>query len=865
VQTVGFGSIRTKNFNSLILPLSVFIFICFNMAKISNTQIANRKARRKDDRQSKRRKKLVAEESAVQEKNLNPAKNAKVQKKPGRANHNKTKHEVDDKYAGFDPETAAAMKRDDDEIAELEEKMGLKAGGKEKARLHREYAKLEGFGEGFGGFLDGLDHLMTRGIRESENESEDVDLDFGEDINESSEDEEMVPMKGPSEGFDNDESIVDELTEEQDDERGEEHNQSSDDEIFIVEQMDRGPEDEDSGADDESTAELDHDASHVYHPSEGEDIYGNTIDNRKPAVQPTKYVPPHLRTAPLEEDDQDRKEKLRVLQRLLNNALNRLSEDNLISVAHSVSNLYPAYATSDVNESLWSNVFNACVDRPSLMAGMIPVYVACLAGIHIQTGDSVQLGGFLMEHVLTKLWNDLQLSRTQDSDKEVGIAGDIEVNKEICNLMLVFCYLYNFGIVHSSFTYDVIRHFIEHFSELDVELLLLTLSHCGHALRSDDPSALREIVFMVQKRTVEQQKKGLSSSSRLEFMISAMTDLKNNKKRKQDTVFGDKTGKLRKQIGRIKSNVAAGGGSRAADSCLRITLNDILNVEAKGRWWKVGASWVGNQYTGRDDGSIDDSDQAHKEGSSKTTEEEELLKLASTYRMNTDARRSAFCIVMGSADCDDAFEKLVRMGMLKNRTERDTVRVLMECCGNERSYNPFYSHLAARICDYQKQCIFTFQLAFWDTFKQFGDVKLRKAANLAKLLYHLVAVHHSLRLTVLKVIDMSPTTIEEPAMVFLTVFFSTMFESFEHPSDMQQIFDYGISLQKKGDTKADTYEDCEHLGDQEGLKESLSVFFLQTLKSSPKNTKKSKFRANFKAALRICEKNELDSMVNIAY
>lgn len=839
------------------------------MAKISNTQIANRKARRKDDRHSKRRKKVV-KKSAVQEFILNPTKNASLQKTSGRANQNKAKYEVDDKYAGFDAETAAAMKRDDEEIDDLEEKMGLKAGGKEKARLHREYAKLEGFGEDFGGFLDGLDHLMTRGLRQSDSESENEDLDFREDTNESSEDEEMVPMKGPSEGFDSDESNIDEFTEEQDEERGEEHNQNIDDDISTGNHIDTFPEDEDSEADDESAAEPDHDASNVYRPSEGEDIYGNKLENRKPAVQPTKYIPPHLRKAPLDDDDQDRKEKLRVLQRLLNNALNRLSTDTLISVTQSVSNIYHAYATSDVNESLWSNVFNACVDRPILMTGMIPVYVACLAGIHIQTGDKVQLGGYLMEHVVTMLWNDLQLSRIQDIDKEVGTAEEIEVDKEICNLMLVLCYLYNFGIVHSTFMYDVIRHFIEHFSELDVELLLLTLRHCGHALRSDDPSALREILFMVQKRTLEQQKKGLPSSSRLKYMISAMTDLKNNKKRKQETVLGEKTGKLRKHIGRIKSNVAAGGGSRAADSCLRITLNDILNVEGKGRWWKVGASWIGNQYTGREDGSIDDSEMSNKEVSSKTTarkdtEEEELLKLASKYRMNTDARRSAFCIVMGSADCDDAFEKLVRMGMLKDRTERDTVRVLMECCGNERSYNPFYSHLAARICDYQKQCIFTFQLAFWDTFKQFGDVKLRKAANLAKLLYHLVVIQRSLRLNILKVIDMSPTTMEEPAMLFLTVFFSTMFESFEHPSDMQQIFDFGISLRKDGDVKADNYEDCKHLGDPEGLKEGLSVFFLQTLKSSPKNTKKSKFRVNFKAALRFCETNELDSMVNIAY
>ena len=33
------------------------------------------------------------------------------------------------------------------------------------------------------------------------------------------------------------------------------------------------------------------------------------------------------------------------------------------------------------------------------------------------------------------------------------------------------------------------------------------LSHCGHALRSDDPSALKEIVLLVQKKALEGQQK----------------------------------------------------------------------------------------------------------------------------------------------------------------------------------------------------------------------------------------------------------------------------------------------------------------------------------------------------------------------
>jgi len=384
-----------------------------------------------------------------------------------------------------------------------------------------------------------------------------------------------------------------------------------------------------------------------------------------------------------------------------------------------------------------------------------------------------------------------------------------------------------------------VKSFIKDFTELDIELLLLILSHCGHALRSDDPSAMKEIVLSVQRRNAEN--KTNTNSSRVEYMISAMIDLKNNKRRKQDLVFGEKTAKLRKLIGRIKSTAASTGSSKSSDSCLRITLDDILNVQTKGRWWKVGASWIGNQTL--QDGA-DQGEAGTKGGKPRDDEEEELLALASKYRMNTDSRRSIFCIIMGSADCEDAFEKLVRGGMLKNRTERDTVRVLMECCGNEKAYNPFYAHLGARMCEYMPQCKFTFQLAYWDSFKQFNTMKQRKVANLAKLLYQLVAVNPCLKINILKSIDMAPDTIEENAVIFLTIFFSSILGSVEDPNQVFQLIERGIPKADEG-----------------GLRESLSVFFLETLKSSPKNKKKSKFRANFKAAVKACEVDEFDGMI----
>merc|ERR1719162_812299 len=137
-----------------------------------------------------------------------------------------------------------------------------------------------------------------------------------------------------------------------------------------------------------------------------------------------------------------------------------------------------------------------------LMVGLIPLYAACVTGVHILTGDTIQTGEFVLENVVAELLDRLRSFRKNNLNTADRESREAE-SKQICNLMLFLGYLYNFNIVHCSFIYDIIRHLIEHFTEVEIECLLLLLSHCGKSLRSDDPMALKEIVLAVQKKRMK--------------------------------------------------------------------------------------------------------------------------------------------------------------------------------------------------------------------------------------------------------------------------------------------------------------------------------------------------------------------------
>jgi nucleolar MIF4G domain-containing protein 1 len=765
----------------------------------------------------------------------------------------------------LNPALADAFRRDDEEISALEKKLGLSK-RKEKDKLYKEYSKLEGYGDDFGDFLDDLDGMMAR-IQQpgSDNQSSNFHSDGGSE--DGGEDEELLSMKGSSDELDEDDSVLEELERMQREESEGAGNTDEGQEDHDENEHDKEIESEDSsgsssdGGSDEDDVEPDHDVVDTYQPSKGEDIYGNQIDSESAGdKKPSKYVPPHLRgkqqisVNEISVNDEEENERRRTISRSLNNCLNRLSEDSLISVAQQVAKLYSSNPTPMVHELIWKNAKDVCIATPMLMVGLIPVYTACITGVHIQSGDTVQLGENILENIVVDLLDRLKVSRAETSQSTDDDQKEIE-NKHICNLMLFLCYFYNYGIVHCSFIYDIIRHLIENFSEADIECLLILLSHCGRSLRSDDPMALKETVLLVQKKKSENNNR--ASSSRTEYMVSAIMDLKNNKRKREDTVFTERVGKFRKMLGRVKASAAKSGISKSSsEASLRISLNDIIHADTKGRWWKVGASWVGNQYRFSDD-SKNENERPHSDALTSSTsnledEDEELLKLASKFRMNTDRKRAIFCIIMGGTDIEDTFEKLCRSSMLQNRAERDTVRVLMECCGNEKSYNKFYGHLAARICEYQPQSKFSLQLAYWDIFKQFDSIGARKGANLAKLLFHLVVTHQALRiLPVIKTIDLSDDDMDEATLIFLTIVLSSILDHFKDPLQAKAIFAQGASTAKDESSDEDAGE---------GIRAGLLVFFMETLKSSPKNKKDSRFRKNFKAIVKELDTDGFENM-----
>jgi nucleolar MIF4G domain-containing protein 1 len=161
-----------------------------------------------------------------------------------------------------------------------------------------------------------------------------------------------------------------------------------------------------------------------------------------------------------------------------------------------------------------------------------------------------------------------------------------------------------------------------------------------------------------------------------------------------------------------------------------------------------------------------------------------LLRLAAAQRMNTDARRAVFVAIMGSDDCVEAHEKLLRLP-LKGEQEREVVRVLMHCALAESSWNPYYGLLALKLCKSSKGNRMTLQFALWDAFK---DLSAHSAAQLVTLarLAGLCVAKSALPLAMLKVVDLGE--LDARGTFFWRLFFRFTLAGCKDGGDVQEVF-----------------------------------------------------------------------------
>ncbi|PWA75597.1 MIF4G domain-containing protein / MA3 domain-containing protein [Artemisia annua] len=452
--------------------------------------------------------------------------------------------------------------------------------------------------------------------------------------------------------------------------------------------------------------------------------------------KPAKYVPPQLRSLSRNESEEYAQVRKRV-----RGLLNRLGESNVEGITGEMSTIFQSISRSDGTQIISEEILASCSGGPRGNEQYAAVFASLVSGLACLVG--IDFGAKLIAS-LAKCFED-------EYEKEDNLS--------LRNLTLLLSYLYLFGVCSSDLIYDFMMMLSSRLTEVDVSTILTVLNCSGMRLRSDDPATMKSFIVSIQNKVAELKasgdSQGNSRSKRMEFMLETIFDIKNNKKKaKEDTLQHTRIKKWLQKL-RVESILVRG-----------LKWSKLLDPNKKGQWWLSGDMLLS---------ATDNIDNVAKKIDRESSEAQKMLQLAAGQRMNTDARRAIFCIIMSGEDYIDAFEKLLRLE-LQGKQDREIMRVLVECCLQEKVFNKYYCVLASKLCSHDKNHKFTLQYCIWDHYTELESMPLIRSMHLAKLVAEMVS-SFTLSLAALKKADLHDTTRLTPRKIMhFKIFFEVVFE-----------------------------------------------------------------------------------------
>ncbi|KAJ3434357.1 nucleolar mif4g domain-containing protein [Anaeramoeba flamelloides] len=504
--------------------------------------------------------------------------------------------------------------------------------------------------------------------------------------------------------------------------------------------------------------------------------------------QPSLYIPPQLR----EDNDEQRLADLKrkqvfenfdkqaeLYKKQLRSLFNKLTCDNLPVITNQIITYFNNYPINIIKRSVTSLIIEQLMIKIKLTELLISTSAAHVALLHSFIG--FEFSSYLVENIVKSLINSIE-----------------EQNKNKTHNLIVFLStLYSLEVVGCKLIFTFIEHLLQNFQSFNIEVLLMLLRNVGIALRKDDPTALKDIILLVQEKVVSiNDSKNKSSkgggkenedededifTSRVNFMLEMIYDLKNNKQKFLKTSALTQLTKLKEKVqqSKIKWEKNRGEGH---DQALSVTWEDFVNAESNGRWWLVGTSSSSAWKLSKKN------QENLKLKSMLNGNDQKIYEKIQSQRMNTDIRKAVFVVIMSSEDYIDAFEKLLKL-QLKAKQEREIIRVLIECCGQSKSYNPYFAYLGNRLCEYSKNFKITFQYTFWDQFKLLKETKLSRIVNMAKLISHLIILG-AVSISVLKTLDFTKLT--KNSLILARVLFTNLIIG----ADLQKIISIFTNLRE---------------------------------------------------------------------
>ncbi|RXG73604.1 Nucleolar MIF4G domain-containing protein 1-like protein [Armadillidium vulgare] len=210
-----------------------------------------------------------------------------------------------------------------------------------------------------------------------------------------------------------------------------------------------------------------------------EDIYGRLRDKDGNIVKTDnndlkddgKYVPPAMKKLMALNNSSRKKEQLAQLQKKLKGQLNRLAESNMAGILSQIEAYYYSNSRNDMNDTLTKLLFEMLVTPVMTPERLVQDHALLVSVLSANIGNEV--GAHILTEFVLKWIEELENFKPSSNLDEID-------SKELDNILMFICQLYNFKVVDSILIYNIIHKILErNLSDKEADLILLDLKECG--------------------------------------------------------------------------------------------------------------------------------------------------------------------------------------------------------------------------------------------------------------------------------------------------------------------------------------------------------------------------------------------------
>ncbi|KAL4459343.1 hypothetical protein ABPG74_017956 [Tetrahymena malaccensis] len=463
-------------------------------------------------------------------------------------------------------------------------------------------------------------------------------------------------------------------------------------------------------------------------------------------------------------------EKKNLIRKSIIQGYNRLSETNIDIIFKEILDNFQSNAKNLVTPILADIFMKTTIEPVKVMQHIMASNTVVVSAIH-QIYDN-ECFGPVMKSLLNLYSEIIQNKDALESELEEDSIHEDSLFNKLRNITIVFSYFYIFDDVSIDFISGYLEHLLQNINQRTIEALLILVQHVGAKIRQDNPQILKNIIdntkVKVDEYSTKLKAQGKQVPKKIEFVMLTLNDIRLNKKLKTDPVQ-----RLNFFMNWLKKNIIQKMKltKRTFPVDFKFAYNSKRDTPRWYSYFETGA-YRHDQNEKGEDGNEEfenrDSDFSHLTEETKR----KLEQLAIKCRMTTDTRKRIFMLVMSSEDYVDAAQRILKLKVVKKSSQEVAV-VVIQCCVQEKKFNPFYSHLTQKLIEINPKIKFSFQYALWDQFKTIDRAEIRKINNLAKYVALLCSTK-SLGITALKFFDLE--NLSEQTIIFLKIFLGNFFK-----------------------------------------------------------------------------------------